>query len=190
MMHRVTDWKGSKRYTDWGWGDDVRISPLACITNPDRVKIGNRVRIDPFAYISGEVEIGDNVQICAHAVLGGSAGIRLGNWTHVGFGSQLFSASEDYTGEYGPVNDTWGTNRVEREPIVFGDHSGVASMVMVFPGVTLPEGCKIGAQQVVKKRHQLSPWHTRIFRDRGGERWDRRNRYECLSAADDPAFLR
>jgi len=128
-------------------GSGVLISHGAFIADPGLVTCGDNVRIDPFVYISGEVHIGSNVQICAGAVLGGSAaGIRLGNWTFVGYGSKLFTGSEDY--RY-LVNEAWGASHVDRRPIEFKDFAGVASDVIVMPGVTLNRGVRIGAHSFV-----------------------------------------
>jgi len=136
-----------------GCGQNVLIGPYVNITNPERVRLGNNVRIDSFGYISGELTTGDNVHVCAGAVLGGTAGIHLGDWTFIGYGSKLFTGSEDY-GHL--VNAHWGASHVDSRPIVFGDFAGVASDVMVMPGVELKDGCRIGAKSFVYR----SPEHS------------------------------
>lgn len=135
-------------------GSGVLVSHGAFIADPGLVTCGDNVRIDPFVYISGEVRIGSNVQICAGAVLGGSAGIVLGDWTFVGYGSKLFTGSEDY--RY-LVNEAWGASHVDRRPIEFKDFAGVASDVIVMPGVTLNPGVRIGAHSFVY-RSPLGMW--------------------------------
>ena len=61
----------------------------------------DNVRIDPFTLITTSLEVGNYVQICSHVVLGGGSQhkITLGDWTFIGYGSKLFCASEDYSGE-------------------------------------------------------------------------------------------
>lgn len=146
-----------------GWNEEVKSELKSCgtnvhighnviIVNPSKVSLGNNVRIDPFTLITGSLTTGNNVHICSHVVLGSTEGITLGDWTFVGYGSKLFTASEDYSGKYGPVNDFWGHNKVFKGPIEFKKYSGVASDVVVFPGVTLPEGCTIGASSMVRNR--------------------------------------
>jgi galactoside O-acetyltransferase len=142
-------------------GDNVLIGHNTMFTNPENVTIGNNVRIDPFCYISaGELEIGDNVQITSHAVLGGRKKIKMGNWTFIGYGSKLFTVSEDYSGDHGPVNDHWGHNKTYEGDIIFNDYCGIASDVIVMPSVELPIGCTIGAQSFVYKspKHRWSIW--------------------------------
>ena len=141
-------------------GEQVFIGNYTMFTNPAEVIIHDRVRIDPFCLITTSLEVGSNTQICSHAVLGGGSSMKitLGKWSWIGYGSQVFTASEDYSGKYGPVCEFWGDNKIYRGNIEFNDYSGIASMVMVFPGVVLPEGCAIGANSFVYTKNPLRPW--------------------------------
>ena len=170
-------------------GEEVFIGEHVIFTNPKGVHLGNRVRIDPFTLITTGLQVGNNVQICSHAVLGGGSvhNIRLGDWTFIGYGSKLFCGSEDYSGNHGPVNDYWGSNYVHHGDIVFNDYSGVASDVIVFPRVELPIGTTIGAKSMVRPR-ELCPWtiyvgNPLVFH---GER----NKDKVIELAHDPAFLK
>ena len=135
-------------------GTGVTIGHNVTITNPEKVRLGNNVRIDPNVYISGELSTGDNVQICTGAILGGTAGIQLGSWTFIGYGSKLFTASESYDHL---VNEHWGADHVDARPIIFEDFAGIASDVLVMPGVTLQEGCRIGSRSFVYRSPE-HPW--------------------------------
>lgn len=154
-----------------GWNEDIKKTFGACgknvfighnvlFANPQNVYLDDNVRIDPFTWITTGLKVGKNVQICSHAVLGGGAQhtITIGNWCFIGYGSKLFCASEDYSGDFGPVNEFWGSNKIFRGDIVFDDYAGIASDVMVFPGVVFPEGCAIGAKSLVHTKNQLLPW--------------------------------
>ena len=135
-----------------GWNEDIKKELGSCgknvyighnvlINNPQGVHIGDNVRIDPNVMIMcPDVHIGNYVQICAFAFLGGRGSIRMDDWTFIGYHSQLFTASEDYSGHFGPVNDFWGDNKVDVKPIILNRHSGVASRVTLMPGIELPEG--------------------------------------------------
>jgi acetyltransferase-like isoleucine patch superfamily enzyme len=114
--------------------------------------------------------------------------ITLGSWCFVGYGSKLFCASEDYSGDYGPVNDYWGQNKIFRGDIVFNDFSGVASDVIVMPDVKIPEGCLIGAKSFVYTKNNLSPWS--IWLGNPLKKHKERNRNTVLNKSVDPAFLR
>lgn len=141
-------------------GENVYIGHSTIFTNPKEVHLGDNVRIDPFCLITTALETGSNIQICSHAVLGGGSNhkITLGDWCFIGYGSKLFCASEDYSGEFGPVNEYWGNNKIHRGDIIFNDYSGVASDVIVMPKVILPEGCLIGAKSFVYTKNDLTPW--------------------------------
>lgn len=144
-------------------GTNVFIGHNTLFANPKKVFLGDNVRIDPFCWISAGLKTGNNVQITSHAVLGGGKNtIHLGNWTFIGYGSKLFCGSEDYSGEYGPVNDYWGSNKVFSGDIYFNDYSGVASDVIVMPSVRLPLGCTIGAKSFVYTNKELSEWSVWI----------------------------
>lgn len=153
-----------------GWNEDIKKHLGACgenvfighnviFTQPQNVFLGDNVRIDPFTLITSKLKTGNYVQITAYAMLGGSHNtVTLGNWTFIGYGSKLFTNSEDYSGNDGPVNEYWGNNKVFSGDIEFKDYAGVASDVIVFPGITLPEGCCIGAKSLVHRNE----WNTRI----------------------------
>lgn len=156
-----------------GWNDDVKKQFGACgeqvfighnvlFVNPSEIFLGDRVRIDPFTFVTTKLITGNNIQICAFSMLGGGQKhtITLGEFSFIGYGSKLFCASEDYSGWDGPVNEFWGNNKIYRGDITFSDFAGVASDVMVFPGVTLPQGCLIGAKSLVHTNvtSYLRPW--------------------------------
>lgn len=145
-------------------GNNVFIGHNVIFTNPKNVHLGNNVRIDPFTLITTALETGDNIQICSHVVLGGGSQhkITLGDWCFIGYGSKLFCASEDYSGNEGPVNEFWGGNKIYRGDIVFNNYAGIASDVMVMPGVTLPEGCTVGAKSFVYTKNELTSWSVWI----------------------------
>ncbi len=141
-------------------GEQVFIGHNVLFVNPAEVFLGDRVRIDPFTFVTTRLVTGNNVQITAYSMLGGGQDhtITLGDWTFVGYGSKLFCASEDYSGEHGPVNEFWGSNKIYRGDIKFSDYSGVASDVVVFPKVTLPTGCLIGAKSLVHTDFMIHSW--------------------------------
>ena len=141
-------------------GNNVYIGHNVIFTNPKQVYLGDNTRIDPFTLITTGLKTGNNIQICSHSVLGGgsSHSIQLGNWCFIGYGSKLFCASEDYSGDHGPVNEFWGNNKIFRGDIKINDYAGIASDVILFPKVVLPEGCTIGAKSLVHTKNELSEW--------------------------------
>ena len=131
-------------------GENVFIANNVLFTNPSEVVLHDNVRIDPFCLITTKLEVGSYVQICSHTVLGGGKDqkITLGNWSFIGY--------------YGPVNEFWGSNKIYRGDITFGDYSGIASDVMVFPKVNIPTGCTVGAKSFVYTKNNLKEWSVFI----------------------------
>ena len=173
-----------------GCGEKVFIGHNVLFANPQKVFLGNKVRIDPFTFITTGLETGDNIQICAYAMLSGGAQhtIKLGNWSFIGYGSKLFCASEDYSGAHGPVNEFWGNNEIRRGDIQFLDYAGIASEVMVFPSVTLPEGCCIGAQSFIHTKNDLAPWS--VWMGNPPKLFKMRDKDTVIKLSNDPLFLK
>ena len=145
-------------------GENVFIANNVLFANPKGVVLHDNVRIDPFSLITTQLEVGSYVQICSHTVLSGGKQqkIILGDWTFIGYGSKLFCSSEDYGGDYGPVNEFWGSNKIFRGDIIFNDYSGIASDVIVFPKVNIPIGCTVGAKSFVYTKNDLKEWSVFI----------------------------
>lgn len=155
-------------------GQDVLIGHNVVFTNPESVFLGNHVRIDPFCLITATLQTGDFVHVCSHAVLGGGKLQRvvLKGWNFIGYGSKLFTASEDYSGAGGPVMEHWNPdNKVERGDIVFEDFSGVASDVIVMPKARLPKGMTVGMKSLVWATNIYTPW---------AKYWGNPIQYQCM----------
>jgi acetyltransferase-like isoleucine patch superfamily enzyme len=169
-------------------GTEVFIGHNVLFANPQKVFLGDRVRIDPFTFITAGLKTGSNVQICAYAMLGGGNEhtITLGDWSFIGYGSKLFCASEDYSGEHGPVNEFWGNNEIRRGDIEFKDYAGIASDVIVFPSVIIPEGCTIGAKSFLHTNTLLHEWAVMIGNPPAHHKF--RNKEKVIQLANDPTF--
>jgi len=171
-------------------GNDVYIGNNTIFTNPSEIILHDRVRIDPFCLITTGLNVGSNVQICSHSVIGGGKThlVTLGSWCFIGYGSKLFCASEDYSGVYGAVNEFWGSNKIFRGNINFKDYSGVASDVIVMPNVTLPVGCLIGAKSFVYKSDYLDEWSVYLGNPLSLHK--KRNKEHCLNLSTNINFLK
>lgn len=134
-------------------GKNVRVSDKASIHNADQIEIGDHSRIDDFCVISGKVTIGRNVHIAVFCnVAGGELGITLEDFSGLAYGCQVFTQSDDYSGESltnPTVPDQY--KREVKKAVVIGRHSIVGTHSLVFPGVTLAEGTAVGANSMVTK---------------------------------------
>lgn len=155
-----------------GWDEDIKSRLGGCGTNvfigkycsfayPEKVFLGNNVRIDPYSHIMTQLITGDVVQIMAQTILSGGADhkITLEGSNFIGYGSKIICATEDYTGEHGQVCEFfYENNKIIRGDVVFKKFSGVASNCIIFPSVTLPEGCAIGENSKVQSKDYLTAW--------------------------------
>lgn len=134
-------------------GEEVCISRKAVFYSPERIEIGNHVRIDDFCFISGGkgIQIGNYVHIATYSALYGKFGIEIGDYVNISSRVNIYSTSDDYSGEYltGPmvpeeyIHDIGKKIIVEKLVIV-----GAGSIIL--PGGILREGAAIGAMSLIK----------------------------------------
>ena len=58
-------------------GKNVLISRKCSIYSPEKISIGNNVRIDDFCILSGSIKLNSNIHISAYCALYGAKGIEL-----------------------------------------------------------------------------------------------------------------
>jgi acetyltransferase-like isoleucine patch superfamily enzyme len=162
-------------------GENVLIGHNVMFARPELVELGNNVRIDPFTYVGGGLVTGDNIQICSHNTFPGKHTIHLHGWNFVAYGCKLITGSEDFTGNFGPVNDYWGENKVYEEDIHFEKYSGVCSDCLVMPGARLLEGVVFGAKSFVSKNNAAKPYELWIANRKHADR----NKIEILKKAQE-----
>ena len=139
-------------------GSNVLISRKASLYKPSEISIGDNVRIDDFCILSGRITIGSNVHISAYVSIYGNKGVVLEDYTGISPRSTIFSAMDDFCGDYliGPIHDPSMTN-VTGGPVVIKKYSQIGTNVVVFPDVVVEEGCAVGAFSLVNK--SLESWH-------------------------------
>ncbi|AAV81384.1 acyltransferase [Idiomarina loihiensis] len=134
-------------------GKNVRISEDARIYNPELISIADNTRIDDFCVISGLVSFGRNVHIAPQClVAGGEKGITFSDFSGLAYQCQVFAQSDDYSGRT-LTNPTVSADfKAEKKaPIVLGRHVIVGAGSLIFPGVTVAEGCSVGALSLVNR---------------------------------------
>ncbi|MEX1214253.1 acyltransferase [Saccharospirillum sp.] len=139
-------------------GENVKISDKASIYNPEIIEIGDHSRIDDFCVVSGRVSIGKYCHITPMClVAGGSPGIVFADFCTLAYGVKVFAQSDDYSGSTMVnslvpkkfKNEYLAEVSLERQVII-----GAGSII--FPGVTIREGCSVGAMTLLNKSTQ--PW--------------------------------
>lgn len=143
-------------------GRNVFISDRAVFYGAANITIGDNVRIDDFCLLSavgGSIQIGSHVHIAAYVSIFGRGGVSIGDFCGVSSYTSIYSASDDYGGDYliGPTMDQDLTNVIIK-PVVMENYTTCGSHAVVLPGVTLAEGSILGASSLAVK--SLEPWYT------------------------------
>jgi galactoside O-acetyltransferase len=136
---------------------NVLISKKASFYSPGEITLGNNVRIDDFCILSGEITIGSHIHISAYSALYGRGGIRMEDFTGLSPRCTLFSAIDDFSGEYliGPMGDE--TKRFVTQGLVhIKRHSQIGAGSIIFPNIIIEEGVVVGAMSLVKQN--LKAW--------------------------------
>lgn len=139
-------------------GKNVKISDKVSIYNADEIEIGDNSRIDDFCIISGKIKIGSYCHITPMCLLaGGVPGIQLEDFCTLAYGVKVFSQSDDYSGET-MVNSLIPKKykNEKKEKVTLKRQVIVGAGTIIMPGVTIDEGCSIGAMSLIIKSTQ--PW--------------------------------
>lgn len=162
-------------------GENVFISRKTSIYSSHNISIGDNVRIDDFCILSGNIKLGSNIHISAYCALYGSNGIELEDYTGMSPKSIIFSAMDDFSGDYliGPIHPKEFTN-VTGGIVVLKKYSQLGANTIVFPNVTIGEGAVTGAMSLVKSDLQEWTINTGIPINKTKKRSQRLRKLQCL----------
>ena len=144
------------------YGENVRISRYAQIYSPEKISIGDNVRIDDFCILSGKITIGSHIHIAAYcAMYGADYSIVMEDYTGLSARATIYAAMDDFSGDYliGPIHDSNVTN-VTGGTIKIGAYAQIGAGGLVFPGVCIGEGAVLGAMSMAKQ--SLEPWNIYV----------------------------
>ncbi|HEY4229368.1 MAG TPA: acyltransferase [Thermoanaerobaculia bacterium] len=149
----------AKRLALRACGEDVQIYPRAHIVSPETISIGDSVIIDDFVFLVGgaETRIGSFVHLASFSSYLGRGSLVIEDFVSVSSGARIYTGIDDFSGEslVGPgVPERW--RRPERTFARIGKFAVVGANAVVFPGVTLGEGCAVGALSLVNR--DCEPW--------------------------------
>lgn len=138
-------------------GKNCKISRKASFYGCSQISIGNNVRIDDFCIISGNVTFGNNIHISAYVALYGAEGIVFEDYTGISARSTIYSAMDDFGGDYliGPIHPEEYTH-VTGGIVTVKRYAQIGANVLVLPNLTIGEGCVVGACSMVRK--SLDAW--------------------------------
>ena len=138
---------GLKKY-----GKNVLISRKCSLYSPEKISIGNDVRIDDFCILSGEITLGSHIHIAAYCALYGSFGIEMEDYTGLSPRCTVFSASDDFSGNYliSPMVDKCKTN-VTGGKVLIKKYAQIGTGSTIMPSVIINEGVAVGAMSLINK---------------------------------------
>lgn len=139
------------------YGKKVLISRKCSIYGASHIEIGDNVRIDDFSILSGNIKLGSNIHISAYVALYGAMGIELEDYTGISPRSTIYSAMDDFSGDYliGPIHPE-GTTNVTGGKVTLKRFTQIGCNCVVFPNVTIEEGSVVGAMSLVT--NSLTSW--------------------------------
>ena len=133
-------------------GINVKISRNSCFYSPETIELGNNVRIDDFCILSGNIKIDNYVHIAAFCSLFGSGGIELKEFSGLSSRVSIYSASDDYLGDFltGPcIPDQY--RKITIGKVTLEKHSLVGTGSTILPGVKLAIGSVLGSMSLLNK---------------------------------------
>ena len=140
------------------YGENVRISRYAQIYSPEKISIGDNVRIDDFCILSGNITIGSHIHIAAYCALyGADYGIVMEDYTGLSARATIYAAMDDFSGDYliGPIHEDKSIN-VTGGLVQICKYAQIGVGGLVFPSVCVGEGTVLGAMSMAKQA--LIPW--------------------------------
>lgn len=133
-------------------GEKVLLSKKTSIYSPEKISIGDNVRIDDFCILSGNIHIGSNIHIACFCLLFGDKEIYLNDFSGLSSRVAIYSAIDDFSGNYlvGPIHEKTKRN-VLGGPVRIEKHAIVGTNATIFPNVIISTGAIIGAHSFVNK---------------------------------------
>lgn len=141
------------------FGNGVLISRLAKLYSTSNISIGDNVRIDDYAILSGKIEIGSFVHIGAFSsITGGRVGVKIGDFCGMSSQSKIFATSDDFVNGYlvGPCVPMQFRNVIEK-PVLLTKHCHIGSHSLVLPGSIFLLGSCLGPMSLNMGR-KLKEW--------------------------------
>lgn len=141
-------------------GENVLISDKATFYRPERISIGNNVRIDDFCVLANNIVLHNNVFVGLYTCIlsGPNSLIRMCDFSTLAYRCMILSNSDDYSG-FAMTNPTIPDKYrlVTEKSITIGKHCVIGTGSTILPGSNIAEGTSIGAMSLVTK--PTESWH-------------------------------
>ncbi len=136
-------------------GKNIKIARDAIVVGFKNIELGSNIQIDSnvtLAVSQGSLTLGNFIHIGGGSHLSCSGGVRISDFVTISQGVRIYSASDDYSGEF-MTNPTVPSNftNVVRGEVIIESHVILGSGSVVLPGVSMMEGTAVGALSLVKE---------------------------------------
>ena len=134
------------------FGENVLISRKCSIYSPEKISIGDHVRIDDFCMLSGEITLGSHIHIAAYSALYGAYSIEMEDYTGLSPRCTVFSATDDFSGNYliSPMVDESKTH-VTGGKVLIKKYSQIGASCVLLPDITINTGVAVGAMSLINR---------------------------------------
>lgn len=137
------------------FGKNAQIWELAKVIYPQNISIGKETVVDDFAllYAQGDgIKLGNFCHVTVHCTLMSGGLIEFGDFSAIGPGGIILASTDDYHGNGFIGLQVFGKYRnTKNAPVSIGRHVHIGAGSIIMPGVTLGDGCSIGAGSLVTK---------------------------------------
>lgn len=134
------------------YGKNLQISSKAIFYRPERISIGNNIKIDDFAVLANNITLENYIHIGIRATLLASdnAPIILNNFCGIAYRAMIITSSDDYSGNFmtnPTILDEYRNCTFAK--VVVGKHAIIGANSMIMPGCNIAEGVAVGAMSLI-----------------------------------------
>lgn len=141
-------------------GRHATIYSTAKIIDYQNISLGDETVIDDFCFLYGVgkgIEIGNFCHITVYGIVQAGGLVKMGDFSAMGPRSTIMAATDDYQGNgfigLKVLNDFRNT---QFKDVIIGRHVHIGMGCIIMPGVTIGDGCSVGAGSLVTK--DLPEW--------------------------------
>lgn len=137
-------------------GTNVTIFSTAKIICPENISIGDETLIADFSFlyaVGRGIEIGNFCHITEHGILQAGGLLKMGDFSAIGPRTTILAATDDYEGNGFIGLKIFGDKyrKLVFKDVIIGRHAHIGMGSIIMPGVTIGDGCSIGAGSLVTK---------------------------------------
>lgn len=141
-------------------GKHTAISRYARFYRPDKIEIGDHVRIDDFCILSGGegIYLGSCIHLAAYSAIYGGNTVQLEDFVNLSSRVTIYSESDDFSGASmtSPLIPLDFKPGYIRGKVVLHRHAAIGTNSTILPRVTVGEGAAVGAHSLVTE--DCNPW--------------------------------